>query len=230
MRCFALKSCNYQKGMSCFLFLFRVSVWHRPCSPQAPLKPFSLMLVSLRLSLPLLHFLLSKWFSPLQAKEGHVPEKSCTNNQTLQFLTTPKVLNILSTHWKLKPFCISPSSTYERHREPRSMPQCTHGEGGGMELPSALLLPGDDSAELPQTQIAFPVPKGSMASSEQRLCRSRENIPSEWGVWSASGSAVHILRVSHSTFQCFSEPQHPESHIRDVATTDLVQAENLSKI
>lgn len=178
----------------------------------------------------LLHLLLFKWFSPLQAKEGRAPEKSCASNQTFKFLTAPKVLNILSTHWKLKPLCISTASTSEHHRELRSMPHCTHGEEGGMELPSAWLVAGDSIAELPRTQIAFPVPKASMTSSEQGLCSNEENTLSEWGVWSASGTAVHMFRVSHSTCQCFSGPQHPESHTRDVAITNLVQAENLSKI
>lgn len=57
------------------------------------------------------------------------------------------------------------------------MPQCTCGKEGGMELPSTPLVAGDDIAELPQTQIAFPVPKASMASSEQGLGSSGENIP-----------------------------------------------------
>lgn len=178
----------------------------------------------------LLHFLLFKWFSPLQAKEGHVPEKSCISNQTFKFLTAPKVLNILSTDWKLKPLCIPTASTSEHHRELRSTPPCTHGEEGGMELPSALLVAGNDITELPQSRIAFPVPKASMTSSEQGLCSSEENIPSQWGVGSASGTAVHMLGVSHSPCQCFSGPRYPESHTRDVAKTDLVHAENLSKI
>lgn len=61
------------------------------------------------------------------------------------------------------------------------MPQCSRGEEGGMELPSALLVAGDGIAELArlQTQIAFPLPKASMTSSEQGLCSSGENIPSE---------------------------------------------------
>lgn len=119
-----------------------------------------------------------KWISPLQAEEGHVPEKSCVSTQTFKFLTAPKVLNMLSTHWKWKPLCISTASTHEHHRELRSMSQCAHGEEGGVERPSALLVAGDGIAELPQTQVALPVPKASMTSSAQGSCSSGGNIQS----------------------------------------------------
>lgn len=74
-----------------------------------------------------------------------------------------------------------------------------------MELPPALLLAGDDIAELPQTQIAFPVPKTPTASSEQGLCSSGEYevflglLFTCWGYLTAHASAFLSHGIQNPT-------------------------------
>lgn len=99
-----------------------------------------------------------------------MPEKSCISNQTFKFLAVPKVLGILSTHWRFKPLRISAASAGHHHRELGSTPHHTHVEEGGMELPSALLVAENSISQLPQTQMAFPMQRASMTSPEQGLC------------------------------------------------------------
>lgn len=174
-------------------------------------------------------FLLFKWLSPLQAKERHVPEKSCINNQTFKFLTAPKVLNYPEHSLEIE----APLHFYSQHVWAPSVHASVFPWGRGRNG-TAFCTAGGWGWHCWACQIADPNCFPSTKSLHDQL---RTKIVQQWGEHSVRVRTVmcfwdccFMLRVSHSTCQCFSGPQYPESHSRDVATTDLFQPENPSKI